>query len=80
MPAIAAGYADCMVVFRALAQGQFQRFGAAVPAQTVSGDNAFSAPCGVMSPAQRYAMKAMRFMHDHHIPLLERGRSPILRC
>ncbi len=27
--AIAAGYADCIVVFRALAQGQFQRFGAA---------------------------------------------------
>ena len=29
--AIAAGYADCVVVFRALAQGQFQRFGAAPP-------------------------------------------------
>jgi acetyl-CoA acetyltransferase len=27
--AVAAGYADCVVVFRALAQGQFQRFGAA---------------------------------------------------
>src|SRR6266850_6435106 len=32
--AIAAGYADCVVVFRALAQGQFQRFGAAPPAAT----------------------------------------------
>src|ERR1700741_5060984 len=29
--AIAAGLADCVVVFRALAQGQFQRFGAAPP-------------------------------------------------
>ena len=29
--AIAAGYADCVVVFRALAQGQFQRFGSAPP-------------------------------------------------
>jgi acetyl-CoA acetyltransferase len=67
MAAIAAGYADCIVVFRALAQGQFQRFGAAVPAKTLSGDNAFTAPYGVMSPGQRYAMKAMRFMHDHHI-------------
>ncbi len=67
MAAIAAGYADCIVVFRALAQGQFQRFGAAVPAKTIAGDNAFSTPYGVMSPAQRYAMKAMRFMHDHKI-------------
>jgi acetyl-CoA acetyltransferase len=67
MAAIAAGYADCVVVFRALAQGQFQRFGAAAPSKTISGDQAFAAPYGVMSPAQRYAMKAMRFMHDHHI-------------
>ena len=67
MAAIAAGFADCIVVFRALAQGQFQRFGAAAPATTVSGDNAFTAPYGVMSPGQRYAMKAMRFMHEHRI-------------
>ena len=67
MAAIAAGFADCIVVFRALAQGQFQRFGAAAPAKTVSGDNAFTAPYGVMSPGQRYAMKAMRFMHEHRI-------------
>lgn len=65
--AIAAGYADCVVVFRALAQGQFQRFGAAAPAKTVSGDNAFVFPYGVMSPGQRYAMKAMRFMDDHKV-------------
>jgi acetyl-CoA acetyltransferase len=67
MAAIAAGYADCIVVFRALAQGQFQRFGAAVPSKTISGDSAFTVPYGVMSPGQRYAMKAMRFMHDHQI-------------
>ncbi|MCZ6873488.1 MAG: acetyl-CoA acetyltransferase [bacterium] len=65
--AIAAGLADCVVVFRALAQGQFQRFGAAVAAKTISGDMAFTAPYGVMSPGQRYAMKAMRFMHNHQI-------------
>ncbi len=29
--AVACGMADCVVVFRALAQGQFQRFGAAPP-------------------------------------------------
>jgi acetyl-CoA acetyltransferase len=47
MAAIASGYADCLVVFRALAQGQFQRFGAAVPSRTISGDHALTAPYGV---------------------------------
>ena len=65
--AIAAGYAECVVVFRALAQGQFQRFGAAPPAATVSGEAALTFPYGVISPAQRFAMRVMRFMHDHDI-------------
>jgi acetyl-CoA acetyltransferase len=65
--AIAAGYADCVVVFRALAQGQFQRFGAAPPAATVSGEQALAFPYGLISPAQRFAMKVMRFMHAHGI-------------
>ena len=38
--AVACGMADCVVVFRALAQGQFQRFGAAPPGGTASGENA----------------------------------------
>jgi len=65
--AIAAGYADCVVVFRALAQGQFQRFGAAPPAATVSGEAALTFPYGLISPAQRFAMRVMRFMHEHGI-------------
>ena len=65
--AIAAGYADCVVVFRALAQGQFQRFGAAPPAATASGEAALTFPYGLISPAQRFAMKVMRFLHDHRI-------------
>lgn len=65
--AIAAGYADCIVVFRALAQGQFRRFGEAMPDPTVSGDAAYMSPYGVMSPAQKYAMRATRFMHDHNV-------------
>jgi acetyl-CoA acetyltransferase len=65
--AIAAGYADCVVVFRALAQGQFQRFGAAPPSATVSGEAALTFPYGLISPAQRFAMRVMRFMHDHEI-------------
>jgi acetyl-CoA acetyltransferase len=65
--AIAAGHADCVVVFRALAQGQFQRFGAAPPAATASGEAALTFPYGLISPAQRFAMRVMRFMHDHGI-------------
>jgi acetyl-CoA acetyltransferase len=65
--AVAAGMADCVVVFRALAQGQFQRFGAAAPGGHATGEAALNAPYGVMSPGQRYAMRAMRFLHEHAI-------------
>jgi acetyl-CoA acetyltransferase len=65
--AVAAGYAECAVVFRALAQGQFQRFGSAPPGGTVSGEAALTFPYGLISPAQRFAMRVMRFMHDHGV-------------
>src|SRR5256885_5238756 len=65
--AVACGMANCVVVFRALAQGQFQRFGAAPPGGTATGEAALNAPYGVMSPAQRYAMRAMRFLHENRI-------------
>jgi acetyl-CoA acetyltransferase len=65
--AVAGGLADCIVVFRALAQGQFQSFGAAAPGGVASGEAALNAPYGVMSPAQRYAMRAMRFLHENKI-------------
>src|SRR5213079_474734 len=65
--AVACGMANCVVVFRALAQGQFQRFGAAPPGGSASGEAAYNAPYGVMSPAQRYAMRAMRFLHENRI-------------
>ena len=65
--AIATGMADCVVVFRALAQGQFARFGQGPQVATISGDLAMQAPYGLMSPGQRYAMKCMRFMHDHDV-------------
>jgi acetyl-CoA acetyltransferase len=65
--AIAAGYAECVVVFRALAQGQFQRFGAAPPAATATGEAALTFPYGLISPAQRFAMRVRRFMHEHGI-------------
>src|SRR5437868_13300420 len=70
--AVATGMADCVVVFRALAQGQFARFGLGGQTATVSGEQAFTFPYGMMSPGQRYAMRAMRFMHEHGV-----GREPL---
>jgi acetyl-CoA acetyltransferase len=65
--AIASGLSDCVVAFRALAQGQFGRFGKAPTAPTISGDMAWQAPYGVLSPGQKFAMKARRFMHEHGV-------------
>ena len=48
--AIVAGYAKYCVVFRALAQGQFGRFGQAPGSKTVSGPAAYTSPYGLMSP------------------------------
>ena len=65
--AVAVGYADCVVVFRALAQGQFHRFGEALPDKTVSGDAACMSPYGIMSWAQICGMRQTRFMHEYAV-------------
>ncbi len=62
--AIASGVADCVVVFRALAQGQFARFGQGSKSSGVSGDPAYTVPYGMMSPAQMFAMRCTRHMHE----------------
>jgi len=63
--AIVAGFAKCVVVFRALAQGQFGRFGAAPPVKTISGPPAYTWPYGMSTPAQWIALRTRRFMHEH---------------
>jgi acetyl-CoA acetyltransferase len=65
--AIVTGQADIAVVYRALAQGQFARFGRAQSGGTVAGDNALINPYGIFVPAQRFALKFMRYMHEHGI-------------
>ncbi len=65
--AIVAGYAKYVCVFRALAQGQFGRFGQAPPVKTVSGPAAYTLPYGMAVPAHWVALRTRRFMHDHHI-------------
>jgi acetyl-CoA acetyltransferase len=72
--AVACGVADCVVVYRSLAQGQYRRFGGghAGGVPTVSGDvggdyMSLLYPYGVISPAQQFAMKVRRFMHEHGV-------------
>lgn len=65
--AVAAGLADCVVVHRGLAQGQFKRFGRAALMPTVSGPNAFETPYGLISQGQKAALRIRRFMDDHGI-------------
>ena len=65
--AIATGQAECVVVFRALAQGQFGRFGQGPRRNTIGGTAAHTIPYGLMSAAQQFAMKVTRFMHEHGV-------------
>ena len=65
--ALVAGYSKYVVVYRGLAQGQFGRFGQGSQAKTVSGGPAYTQPYGLMSPAQTFAMRVRRFMHDYNI-------------
>jgi acetyl-CoA acetyltransferase len=63
--AIATGMADCVVVHRALAQGQ-QRLGQGAFTAGAP-EMAYMAPYGVISPAQKFAMKIRRFMDEHGV-------------
>ena len=65
--AIVAGMADCVVVFRSLAQGQHGRFGQMSDIGTISGERTYLAPYGVLAPPQRFAMRVQRFMHEHNV-------------
>ncbi|ABS62648.1 conserved hypothetical protein [Parvibaculum lavamentivorans DS-1] len=65
--AIVGGLADCVIVHRALAQGQFGRFGQAPQIAAVPAEYALALPYGQMAPAQFFAPKVMRFMHEHNV-------------
>ena len=65
--ALAAGYANYVVVFRGLAQGQFGRFGQAARIPTVSYPMSYTMPYGLMSAGQMFAMRVRRFMHEHNV-------------
>lgn len=64
---IVAGLAECVVVFRSLAQGQHGRFGQTSGIDTVAGEKAYLMPYGVLSPPQRFAMRVRRFMQEYGV-------------
>lgn len=64
--AIHAGLAETVVVFRSVAQGAM-RFGGALPAYAMSGNSSFMSAYGLLSVAQQYAPKVIRFMHEHGV-------------
>ena len=66
--AVSGGYANYVVAFRALSQGQFYRFGSSFSGATgAMGDMAWRQPYGLMSPAQECALHTQRWMHDHGV-------------
>ncbi|NQZ95348.1 MAG: acetyl-CoA acetyltransferase [Myxococcales bacterium] len=66
--AVSGGYADTVVAFRGLAQGQFGRFGRPRGlSNAAQGDMGWKAPYGLLSPAQECALHTARYMHDHGI-------------
>jgi acetyl-CoA acetyltransferase len=65
--AVSGGYAKHVVVFRALAQGQFGRFGQAGGAGYARGNAAFTATYGLLSPAQICALQTSAFMARYGI-------------
>ncbi len=71
---IAAGYADYVVAYRALAQGQYRRFGQLLIEGRIEGTDAFRLPAGMLIPAQRFAMPIKRYMHEHGITSRQLGQ------
>lgn len=65
--ALVAGLADCVVVYRGLAQGQFGRFGQSVGEHAQSGEMAWQTPYGVIAPPQKFAFRVQRFLHEHGV-------------
>ena len=65
--AVNAGLADCVVVYRGLAQGEYGRFGQSTGVSRVSSEMSFQAPYGVVAPPQKFAFRVQRYMHEHGI-------------
>lgn len=68
--AVSSGHARHVVVFRALAQGQFGRFGQAGGSggySGLTGSAAWNGTYGILSPAHQCALHTTRFLHRYGI-------------
>jgi acetyl-CoA acetyltransferase len=65
--AIICGMASCVVIYRGIAQGQHGRYGDGEAMSAYGRDSSYFAPYGLLTPAQWYAMRVTRFMHDYGI-------------
>lgn len=67
--AVSGGYADYVVAFRALAQGQFHRLGSGSGAAAGRAPEGLTwgVPYGLMTPAHECALQTARWMHDHRV-------------
>ena len=73
--AVSAGYAECVVVFRSLAQGQFGRYGQAAGSRRAKLAGRVHRPRTGCSPRpRRRRMQTKRFMHDHGVTQDSAGR------
>jgi acetyl-CoA acetyltransferase len=76
--AIACGFAERVVVYRSLAQGQYGRFGQHRP-DNARADDPYLLPYGVLSPAHWIALRVNRFLHETGISP-ETQRAVALAC
>ena len=67
--AVSGGYANYVVAFRALAQGQFYRLGSGsnLAAGAAPPGLTWGLPYGLMTPAHECALQTRRWMHDHGV-------------
>jgi acetyl-CoA acetyltransferase len=65
--AISSGYADYVVVYRAINQGREGRYGRPQGVSTARGEQAYTVPFGIGAPAMRDALRTMKFMDQHGI-------------
>lgn len=74
--AVESGQATCVAVFRSLSQTWTRRYGAFFAERTHVN---FTAPFGLLSPAQMNALVVQRYLHDHGLPA-DVGAGIALRC
>lgn len=64
---VIAGHCDYVIVHRAIAQGQFGRYGKTAPMAELPGEYSYVAPYGLLSAAQIFSFRMHRFIHEFNV-------------